>query len=220
MRTVLVTGANRGIGLALCREFLRRGERVIAACREPSPELEALDARVVPDVDVASDASVAALAQRLTDTSLDVLVNNAGILTRESLDDLSFERIRRQLEVNALGPLRVTVALLPRLAEGAKVAIVTSLMGSMGDNGSGGMYGYRMSKAAVNAAGVSLARDLAPRGIAVVILHPGYVRTDMTRHQGTVDAGDSARGLAERIAELSIASSGRFLRWSGEPLPW
>ncbi len=220
MRTILVTGANRGIGLSLCREFSSRGDRVVAACRTSSPALAETGARIEPEVDVTVDASVAALAARLSGSSIDVLVNNAGVLTRESLDDLDFDRMRRQIEINALGPLRVTAALLPLLSRGSKVAVITSLMGSMADNASGGMYGYRMSKAAVNAAGVSLARDLRARGIAVAILHPGYVRTDMTGHKGTVDPEVSARGLADRIEELSLETSGRFVRFDGEPLPW
>jgi NAD(P)-dependent dehydrogenase (short-subunit alcohol dehydrogenase family) len=168
---------------------------------------------------VTDDAAVAELAGRLTD-EIDVLVNNAGILTSESLDNLDFDRIRRQLEINSLGPLRVTAALLPRLGRGSKVAIVTSRMGSIGDNTSGGRYGYRMSKAAVNAAGKSLAMDLKPRGIAVALLHPGFVRTDMTGHNGMVDPEESARGLIARIDELSLQSTGRFWHMNGEELPW
>jgi NAD(P)-dependent dehydrogenase (short-subunit alcohol dehydrogenase family) len=220
MSTTVVTGANRGIGLELCRQLAARGDPVIAACRRPTKELEGLGVRVFGGVDVADDASVAAFAKRLEGARVDVLVNNAGILTRESLEDLDFARIRREVEVNALGPLRVTSALLPLLPRGGKIGMITSLMGSMGDNGSGGSYGYRMSKAALNAAGVSLARDLAPRGIAVVILHPGYVATDMTGHRGSVTPAEAARGLLARLDALTIELSGRFLRATGEPLPW
>ena len=220
MATWVTTGANRGIGLALCRELARRGERVIAACRTASPELDAPEVRVEPGVDVASDDSVSAFARRISGERVDVLVHNAGILTVESLDDLDLDRVRRQFEVNALGPLRVTRALLPAIPAGGKIAIITSLMGSMGDNGSGGSYGYRMSKAAVNAAGVSLARDLAPRGLAVAILHPGYVQTDMTGMRGNIRAADSARGLIARIDELTVETTGRFRRATGEELPW
>lgn len=220
MATWLITGANRGIGLALCRAVVRRGDRVVAACRTASPELEATGARVERGVEVTSDESIAALARRLEGTRLDVLVHNAGVLTREDLDDLDLDRIRRQFEVNAAAPLRVTKALLPRIPSGGRIAIVTSLMGSMGDNRSGGYYGYRMSKAAVNAAGVSLARDLAPRGIAVAILHPGFVRTDMTGMRGTMEPEESAQGLIGRIDELTLEHSGRFVRADGQPLPW
>jgi len=220
MATAVVTGANRGIGLELCRQLAARGDDVIAACRRPSKELAELGVRVEQGVDVSDDASVAAFAGRLGDARVDLLVNNAGILSHETLQDLDFGRIRSELEINALGPLRVTSALLPRMPRGSKIGLITSLMGSMADNGSGGSYGYRMSKAALNAAGVSLARDLAPRGIAVAILHPGYVATDMTGHRGSVTPPDSARALLARLGELTLETSGRFLRATGEPLPW
>lgn len=232
MATVMITGAGRGIGLELCRQMAARGDRVLAVCRTPSAALEALAAEsaqgaidIIPGVDVSSDEDVAGLRQRLgasakPDTKIDILINNAGILTRESLDDLDFGRIRKQFEVNSLGPLRVTAALLDHLAEGAKVVIVTSRMGSIGDNSSGSRYGYRMSKAAVNMAGVSLAHDLKPRGIAVAILHPGAVRTDMTGHHGLVDAPESVAGLLARIDELTLDTSGGFWHANGERLPW
>jgi NAD(P)-dependent dehydrogenase (short-subunit alcohol dehydrogenase family) len=220
MATALVTGANRGIGLELCRQLAARGDQVIAVCRKAGPDLDKLGVRVEQGVDVADADSVKALARRLEGVSLDLLVNNAGVLGHEGLDHLDFEAIRRQFEVNALGPLRVTAALLPLLSKGSKVAIVSSRMGSIADNSSGGSYGYRMSKAAVNAAGRSLANDLAMRGIAVVILHPGFVRTAMTGHNGMVDPPESARGLLARIDELGLESTGRFMHMSGEELPW
>jgi len=220
MATVVITGANRGIGLELTRQYLERGDTVVAACREPSHELEAVGARVVGDVDVTSDDGVRGLAAAVEGTPVDVLVNNAGLLSDESLDDLDMDRIRKQFEVNSLGPLRVTSALLGSLREGSKVAIVTSRMGSIEDNTSGGRYGYRMSKAAVNMAGRSLAHDLRARGVAVAILHPGFVRTDMTGHQGLVDPPESASGLIERIDELTLDASGGFWHANGERLPW
>jgi NAD(P)-dependent dehydrogenase (short-subunit alcohol dehydrogenase family) len=197
-----------------------RGVDVIAACRETSPELSELDVRVEDGVDVTSDEAVAGLAQRLEGIPIDLLINNAGILTKETLDDLDFDRVRRQLEVNSLGPLRVTHALLPNLRRGSKVAIITSRMGSIGDNTSGSRYGYRMSKAAVNMAGVSLAHDLRPQGIAVAILHPGFVRTDMTGGSGYVDPDEAAAGLLARIDELTLERSGGFWHANGERLPW
>jgi len=219
-RTVLVTGANRGIGLEMCRQLVERGDRVIAACRSSSGQLEALGVRIEEGVDVSSEESVASLVRRLEGMPIDVLINNAGILTRESLEAMDFASIRLQFEVNALGPLRVTHALLPRMGAGAKVAIVTSRMGSIEDNTSGGRYGYRMSKVAVNMAGVSLARDLSERGIAVALLHPGYVRTDMTHHNGLIDAPEAAAGLLARVDELSMATTGTFWHANGERLPW
>ncbi len=219
MATFAITGAGRGIGFELCRQLRGRGERVVAICRRPAPELQALGCRVVDGIDVADDGSVTRLARELSGERIDVLVNNAGILSREGLDDLDLDRIRRQFEVNALGPLRVTRALLPNLGAGAKVIIVTSRMGSIADNGSGGYYGYRMSKAAVNMAGVSLARDLAPRGIAVQLLHPGMVATEMTGREG-IPVEEAARNLIARMDELEPTQSGSFRHANGEPLPW
>ena len=219
-KTALVTGANRGIGLALCRLLRQRGDAVVAVCRCPSPELEALDTRVVADIDVTSDAGVATLAKTLAGTRLDLAILSAGILRDTGLDDLDMADVREQLEVNAVGPLRVAQALLPNLVPGSKLALITSRMGSIGDNGSGGAYGYRMSKAALNAAGMSLAIDLRPRGVAVAILHPGYVRTDMTGGGGNVDAGEAAQMLLARIDELGLETTGRFLHANGQPLPW
>jgi len=220
MSTVCITGANRGIGLEMTRHYHGRGDQVIAACRASSDALAGLGVEVVEGVDVSDDDSVAMLADAIGGRSLAILVNNAGLLTDESLQDLDFDRIRRQFEINSLGPLRVTAALRGNLGRGSKIAIVTSRMGSIEDNTSGGSYGYRMSKAAVNMAGRSLAHDLETDGVAVVVLHPGYVRTEMTGHQGLVDAPESAAGLIARIDELTLESSGLFLHANGERLPW
>jgi NAD(P)-dependent dehydrogenase (short-subunit alcohol dehydrogenase family) len=222
-KLALVVGANRGIGLALCRRLAGRGRRVIAACRTSSPELDAEAARGVQietGVDVTAQASVDALARRLAGTTIDELVCSAGILRGDDLDDLAIDDVRAQIEVNAIGPLRVVQALHGRLARTGKIALITSRMGSIADNGSGGSYGYRMSKAALNAAGVSLARDLAGSGVAVAILHPGYVRTDMTGGHGNVDADTSAAQLVDRIDALTTANSGTFWHANGEVLPW
>ncbi|HSH43981.1 MAG TPA: SDR family oxidoreductase [Arenicellales bacterium] len=220
MTTTVITGASRGIGLELARQTAARGDDVIAVCRKPGPELEALGVRIESGIDVSQQDDVDDLASRLADVSIDVLINNAGILSRQSLDDLDFDEIRRQFEVNSLGPLRVTAALRPQLKDGAKVAIVSSRMGSIADNTSGGHYGYRMSKCAVNMAGVSLARDLRDRDISVILLHPGYVDTDMTSHSGNVAPADAAAGLLQRIDELTLQSSGTFRHANGEELPW
>lgn len=220
MAHVLVTGGNRGIGLELCRQLAARGDQVVAVCRKPSTELSALGVRVEADLDVTAPEAGFELHRRLAGQRLDVVIQNAGVLSHESLPTLDVAAIRRQLEVNAIAPLVLTAALRPLLDKGSKVALVTSRMGSMADNGSGGYYGYRMSKAALNAAGVSLARDLAPSGIAVVLLHPGFVRTGMTGGAGSTDPDEAARGLLARIDALDLSTSGKFLHANGEELPF
>lgn len=221
MATYLVTGANRGIGLEYCRQLQQQGETVIAACRNSSPELEALGVQVEPQVDITSDSSVADLGQRLAGQTLDGLINNAGIINRVTLEALDIESIRLQYEVNAIGPLRLTHALLPNLQSGSKVILMTSRMGSIGDNTSGSSYGYRMSKVALCMAGKSLSHDLKPQGIAVAILHPGLVQTRMTRFnpQG-ITPEQSVKGLLARIDQLNLDNTGTFWHANGEVLPW
>lgn len=222
MATWVVTGANRGIGLELCKQIAERGDEVIAVCRTSSKELAALGAKVkvVDGVDVTSDGAGEKVAAALGDKSIDVLLNNAGVLVPGGLDSLDFGAISKQLEVNAVGPLKLTKALLPKLGKGAKVAMVSSRAGSIGDNGSGGLYGYRMSKAALNMASMSLARDLAPKGVAVVVLHPGFIRTGMTGGNGNDDPPVAAKGMLARIDETTVEKTGRFMHANGEELPW
>lgn len=216
----LVTGSARGIGLEICRQLKARGDTVLAACRKPTDELQALDVDVIEGVDVATDDGIAALIQGVGERTLDLLICNAGILRRETLDDLDLDSIRMQFEVNSLGPLRCVHALRDRLAKASKVGLITSRMGSITDNTSGSRYGYRMSKAALNIAGVSLARDLEDAGVSVAILHPGFVRTDMTGKQGMIDASESAAGLLARLDALTPETSGTFWHQNGEVLPW
>jgi NAD(P)-dependent dehydrogenase (short-subunit alcohol dehydrogenase family) len=220
--TCLVTGANRGIGLELCRQFAARGDSVIAVCRSPSAELETLEIEVMGGVEVTDPVSLLRLARNLEGRRIDILVNNAGVLRRDKLGGLaaSLDDMILQFRTNSLGPLLVTEALVPNLGKGSKVAIITSRMGSVTDNSSGGAYGYRMSKSAVNSAGASLAHDLAKNGIAVALLHPGYVRTGMTGGEGFIDAPEAAKGLLQRIDELTMETSGGFWHSNGETLPW
>lgn len=219
MSKILITGANRGIGLELSKQLLSRGDEVIAVCRTASEELLSLNLRVIEGVDVCTDQSISSLQTQLGDEPLDWLVNNAGVLSVESLGNLDFAAMEQQFRVNSLGPLRTTVALLPNLPRGSKVGIITSRMGSIEDNTSGSYYGYRMSKAAVNMAGMSLARDLKDRGVAVALLHPGMVATDMTGGRG-VPTEHSAAGLIQRMDTLDIATTGTFWHAEGEQLPW
>lgn len=220
MTTTLITGANRGIGLELAKQLKARGHTVTAVCRNSSPALDALGVQVLGGVDIGQKGAEKRLAELAKGATYDWVIANAGVLRHESLDEMDFDSVQSQFDVNALGPLRTVFALLPYLHKGGKVALITSRMGSIGDNSSGGYYGYRMSKAALNAAGVSLAHDLRARGIAVALLHPGYVRTDMTGNQGGVDPKDAAAQLIERIDELQLESSGGFWHANGEALPW
>ncbi|MBD1909830.1 MULTISPECIES: SDR family oxidoreductase [unclassified Leptolyngbya] len=221
MAIYVVTGANRGIGYEYCRQLQGQGNTVIAVCRAVSQELKQLGVQVEEGIDITSDASVADLRSRLQDTAIDVLINNAGILKRVTLDNLDFDSIREQFEVNALGALRVTHALLPNLSSGSKVVLMTSRMGSIGDNTSGSSYGYRMSKVALSMAGKSLAHDLKERGIAVAILHPGLVQTRMTHFTpGGIPPEVSVQGLLARIHELTLENTGTFWHSNGEVLPW
>lgn len=221
MATYLITGTNRGIGYDYCRQLQARGDRVIAVCRTASEELKQLGVQVEERVDITSDASVADLRTRLEGMEIDVLINNAGIAKRVTLEDLDFDSIREQFEVNTLGSLRVTQALLPLLKAGSKIVLMTSRMGSIADNTSGSSYGYRMSKVALSMAGKSLAHDLKPRGITVAILHPGLVQTRMTNFTtGGITPEESVKGLLARIEELTLENTGTFWHMTGEVLPW
>jgi NAD(P)-dependent dehydrogenase (short-subunit alcohol dehydrogenase family) len=217
----IVTGANKGIGLALVTQLKARGHSVLAACRQSSPELAKLGVEVAHGVDVATDQGIAALTTAVGTRTIDLLINNAGILIwGDKLGELDVAGLRKQFEVNALAPLRVTDALRDKLGRGSKVALITSRMGSIDDNTSGGAYGYRMSKAALNMAGKSLAIDLKGRDVAVLILHPGMVKTEMTGDHGQVEPADAARDLLARIDELTLATTGAFLHANGQHLPW
>ena len=164
--------------------------------------------------------ALAQLADTLGGKSIDLLINNAGIFLNETLGKIDYDNIQQQFLINAEAPLRVTEALLGNLNTGAKIAFITSRMGSIADNGSGGYYGYRMSKAALNAAAMSLARDLKPRGIAVAILHPGFVQTAMVNFGGDISADESAQRLRQRIEGLTLDNSGTFWHSNGDVLPW
>ncbi|BCO19249.1 short-chain dehydrogenase [Alteromonas sp. KC3] len=217
---VVITGGNRGIGLALTKQYKARGAKVFATCRNSCDELNSAGVTIVKGVDVSQPDTLAEKLAPLMDINIDILINNAGVLGRENIEDWDPNTIDYQFRVNALGPLLVTQTLLPRLAEQSKVALISSRMGSMEDNGSGGYYGYRMSKAALNAAGVSMANDLRPKGIAVGVFHPGFVQTEMVNGAGDIDADTCAERLVARIDELNIENAGRFIHSNGDVLPW
>lgn len=222
MSLILITGTARGIGLELTRQLLAAGHEVIAVCRDPGSELPDLGCERIEGVELTHAADIERVRLALTERKLDVLIHNAGLLHRDGLGTLR-ERvadIRAQFEINTLAPLLLTEALLPNLAAGSKVAFVTSRMGSVVDNSSGGYYGYRMSKGALNVAGKSLSIDLRERGIAIALLHPGFVRTGMTGGAGDIDPATSAAQLIERIDALTLVDSGQFWHANGDKLPW
>lgn len=219
-KSVVITGANRGIGLSLVKQYTARGDKVYAVCRSPSEELSKTGAKIVDQVDVNDPRGIEHLVQALHSVQIDILINNAGILRVESLGSLDRDTIRDQFNTNALAPLAVTEALLPAMTQGSKVAMITSRMGSMEDNSGGGYYGYRMSKAALNAAAKSLSLDLKPRGIAVAVLHPGFVATDMVGGNGDISPDEAAERLVKRIDEVTLQNTGTFWHSNGDLLPW
>lgn len=219
-KTLVITGANRGIGLALAQLYQQAGWQVIGVCRQSSSELDAIATQVITNIDVTSEQDVARMAAQLKGQSIDLLINNAGLLADDVLGDIDFDNMRRQMEINAYAPLRVTQALLDNLVKGSKIGNITSRMGSIADNDSGGRYGYRASKAALNAIGKSMAQDLKQQGIAVAQLHPGWVKTRMVGFGGLISPEQSALGLKQVLDQLTLANSGGFWHTNGEELPW
>ena len=220
MATVVITGANRGMGLEFVKQYLAKGEKVIALCRNTSDELSQTSAKVIDKVDVGSPECLEKILPVLSDLKIDLLINNAGVLANETLEHMSVTTLEYQFRVNAIGPLMVTQMLRKQLVKGAKVALITSRMGSVTDNTSGGRYGYRMSKAALNIAGVSLAHDLKEQEVAVALLHPGYVQTVMVNNSGDISAAVAVERLIRRIEELNLENTGTFWHSNGEVLPW
>lgn len=219
-QNIVIIGANRGIGLEMARIWSQRGDTVYATCRSPSKELESLDVNVISGVDVSTDQGIRKLQEALGDIRIDMLYHNAGIMRNENLENMNYDTIREQFEVNTLAPLHTTVALLDRMNDGGRVGLMTSRMGSIADNDSGGRYGYRISKAGLNAAGKSLAEDLKSQGIAVAILHPGFVQTDMTGHNGHIKPAEAAERLVQRMDDLNLDNTGTFWHSDGSVLPW
>lgn len=223
-KVAVVTGANRGLGLELCRQLNQTGAKVIGTARDPQTaiDLRALEVQV-EKLDVAEPESVSAFAHRLGKTPVDILINNAGIGgAGEGIAKLDLDDVVHKLEVNTLGAIRVTQALMPHMRRGRerKIAHVTSRMGSIGDNGEGGYYAYRISKAALNMFNRSLAVELVGQGFVCVVLHPGWVQTRMGGSTAPQTTEQSARGMLEVIARLRRQDTGRFFDYSGAELPW
>lgn len=220
MPTVFITGANRGIGLAFMRSYAADGWRVIAACRQPEKARVLQEVKgdiLITALEVTDEKRLAALARELEDEAIDVLINNAGVIGEDDT-----EGWLRTLHVNAIAPLRVAQALLPLLDRGNRkiIASITSGMGSIGDNTSGGSYAYRTSKAALNTAMKSLSVDLAGRGFSVVVLNPGWVKTDMGGSGARLTPEDSVAGMRRIIDTAGPAQTGKFFNYDGREYPW
>lgn len=223
-KRVVVTGANRGIGLEYARQLAARGDEVIATARRPeeADELRALEGVSVHPLDVTDSSSTRALADAIQ-APVDLLINNAGVGVRgRPLGEIEYDRMHRYFDTNTCGPLRVTESLLGHLRAGSGRTIVnmTSKMGSVADNGSGGSYAYRASKAALNIVNRSLAHDLADEGFICVVLHPGWVQTEMGGGAALLTPAESVSGLLEVIDGLDRADSGRFFDNAGQEVPW
>jgi NAD(P)-dependent dehydrogenase (short-subunit alcohol dehydrogenase family) len=224
MQTVLITGANRGIGLELARQYAEAGWRVVGTARNPdsATELRQLGADVV-QLDVTKADSVARFAQELDDRPVDLLINNAGILPYvRSLEEVDFSDFERALAVNTTGPARVTQAVIDNLRAGQLKTIVniTSILGSIAENSRGGLYGYRESKAGLNMFTRSLAAEFGPEGFTCIVIHPGWVQTDMGGASATTPVEVSVGGIRRVIGGLSAEDNGSFWTFEGKQLPW
>lgn len=232
MKTVLITGTSRGIGLEFVRQYVGDGWRVIACVRDPSVagDLKQLAARFREQVnihalDVADHAQIELLSRELTEESIDLLINNAGIYPVNrgtSFHQIDYAAWADAFEVNAMAPLKMADAFFHQIARGdiKKIVTITSKMGSVADNSSGGSYVYRSSKSAVNSVMKSLSIDLEPKGVIVALLHPGWVRTDMGGPNALISAEKSVTGMRKVIAELIHTDSGKFFAYDGQIIPW
>jgi NAD(P)-dependent dehydrogenase (short-subunit alcohol dehydrogenase family) len=224
MPTVLVTGANRGLGLEFARQYAAQDWRVLAGCRAPAhaASLQDLPGVEVIRLDVADPASISDATASLGRTPVDLLLHNAGVTDgwAQTLEQTTYDGFERVLRVNVLGPFALTRAALGLLRRGSVVALMSSELGSIANATSGSFYAYRASKAALNMLGTCLARELADRGIATVLLHPGWVHTDMGGADAPLDPATSVRGLRQRIAETNLSNSGRYVAYDGRILPW
>ena len=230
MSTYLVTGSNRGIGLTFVKTLLARGDSVVATCRDlaRAGDLTALQndypALEIQELDVAEDASLQAFPDRLGDRAIDVFICNAGVYGPRGADfgNVPAADWEQVLRVNAVAPVLLTQRIIDKLRQGRdrKLVYITSKMGSIDDNAGGGQYIYRSSKAALNAAVKSLSIDLAEEGFHVLLLHPGWVKTDMGGPSALIDTATSVDGMLRLIDQLGPAQNGQFLAYDGKQIPW
>jgi NAD(P)-dependent dehydrogenase (short-subunit alcohol dehydrogenase family) len=231
MSTVLITGANRGLGLEFCKQYAQEGWQVIACSRNTTQadELQKLAAQYgniqLEDLDVAQFGQIDRLAQKLQGQAIDVLINNAGVYgdeTAHGFGQLDYDVWSKTLLINTQAPVKMAEAFLVNIKSGQKKLLVSvsSLMGSLADNTSGGSILYRSSKAGLNAAMKSLAIQLKDQAIGVIIFHPGWVRTDMGGPNGLIDAYESVHGMCSVIADFTLAQTGNFLKYDGSKMPW
>jgi NAD(P)-dependent dehydrogenase (short-subunit alcohol dehydrogenase family) len=231
MPTVLVTGANRGLGLGFCRQYAQQGWNVLACCRNPAQAIELSKLSEshsniqVEALDVAHFDQIDSLSKKLSGIGIDVLINNAGVYDdnkNNGFGQLDYQAWSNSLLINTQAPIKMSEAFLPHIKHGSKKLIVnmSSLMGSMADNDSGGSILYRSSKAALNAAMRSLAIELTGQGIGVLIFHPGWVQTDMGGLNALIDSKTSVGGMCEVIEKYTPAQSGSFIKYDGKAMPW
>lgn len=225
---VLITGANRGIGLEFTRQYAADGWKVLACCRDPesAAALQTLASASkniqVIALDVGNFSQIDSLALQLKNEAIDVLINNAGVYPHSNFGDTNYEDWAEAFKVNSMAPLKMAEAFVQHIARSQlkKIATLSSKMGSIDDNTSGESYIYRTSKTAVNMAMKSLSIDLKPYGISVVTLHPGWVQTDMGGANGLINTQTSVTGLRQVIADLSLQSTGQFIAFDGKSINW
>jgi NAD(P)-dependent dehydrogenase (short-subunit alcohol dehydrogenase family) len=218
-KTVLISGANRGIGLAFAKNYVAKGYNVIATSRSQSEALNGLKVTQMK-LDISSDASIAEFKAKLADIKIDLLINNAGILYRDILKDISREAILEQFNVNAVSPILLTKQLLENLNKDCKVVFISSSMGSIAENGSRGFYGYRASKTGLNMLVKSLSNDLKDKGIACLALHPGYIKTDMTNGNGDMEPDEAVEKMSKVIDQFNMEWTGQFRHRDGREIPF
>jgi NAD(P)-dependent dehydrogenase (short-subunit alcohol dehydrogenase family) len=231
MATVLITGANRGLGLEFCRQYAEQGRHVVACCRNPDDafDLNTLAGRhpniQLEALDISEFGQIDALSKKLAGLSIDVLINNAGVykdMQSGGFGQLDYLAWTDSLLINTQAPVKMAEAFLPQIKKSDKKLIVniSSLMGSIADNDSGGSIFYRSSKAALNAAMKSLAIEFKDQSVGVLIFHPGWVKTDMGGPNGLINAEESVTGMRALIKSFSLDQSGSFVKYDGTPMPW